>query len=184
MRLHPVPMFPHIFIFPVVAMKKRIYFPCIPPPHRCILIAIEPGFFGATREREPSLKAVIVRETHGHAHPNRAKQANGSHSRQEHKTRTPGEEDCSILWLQFPATRFQSARQTGPGFSSPAKSHFCPRLLLASPPGMLARTASEVEAAFLGSQAIGKPEARLAQHSKTSSPELERQCDLGMPAEK
>jgi hypothetical protein len=112
--------------------------------------------FGATREREPSLEAVIIRETHGHAHSNRAKQANGSHSLQEHKARTLGEEDSSILRLQFPATRFQSARQAGPGFSSPAKSHFRARLLLAPPPRMLTRPASEVEAAFLGSQATGE----------------------------
>lgn len=138
----------------------------------------------ATRERESSLEAVIIRETHGYAYSNRAKQANGSHSRQEHKTRTPGEEDSPSLRLQFPAPRFQSARQAGPCVSQPTKSHFRPRLLLASPPRMLARQASKVEAAFLGSQTIGKSEARPTQHRKTPPPELERQCDLGVPTKK
>lgn len=94
-------------------MKKRINSPCITPPYRCIFLGIEPALGAATREREQSLKAVIVRGTHGHAHSNRAKQANGSHSRQEHKTRTSGEEDSSILRIQFPVARFQPACLAG-----------------------------------------------------------------------
>jgi hypothetical protein len=152
----------------IMATKRRRFRPCISPLSQCSFhmqgIRLPVGQFSVGESRFECRYNPMI---DGHAYTNRAQQTNGSHSRQKHKAGTTSQENRAIVWPQVSIARLTVTRHARLRFSPTPEDHFRSWLLLASTSWLLSCSTTKVKVALLASQAVGKPEARLAQHRET-----------------